>query len=107
MQQSDASALMRCVRGPLPDLFGEDGMCEPGKLTEIVHRDLPADIFPDKMIQDDAILNRHGFMNLLHFYVLEKHEAHVMHDSAVAIQQAEVRESKAEKERKRTVRMSC
>jgi hypothetical protein len=106
MEQSDASALMECVRGPISDLFGEDGMCEPSKLTEIVERDVPAVKFPDKMIQDDAVLNRHGFVSLSHPYVLDKYEARVMHDSAVAIQQGEVRDSKADKERKRTVRMS-
>jgi hypothetical protein len=106
MQKSDAIALMECVRGPLSNLFGEDGMHEPSKLTEIVNRDVPALKFPDKMIQDNAILNRHGFMNLSHSYVQDKYEARVMHDSAVAIEQADKKESKAVKDRKRTVRMS-
>ena len=106
MGQSDASKLMRCVQGPLSDLFGEDGMCEPSKLTEIVNRDVPAVKFPDKMIGDDAILNRHGFINLSHSYVQDKYEARVLHDSAVAVEQQEKKDSKAVKESKRTVRFS-
>jgi hypothetical protein len=106
MNQSDAQALMQCVRGPLSELFGADGMLEPSKMTAIVRRDVPAVIFPEKMIEDDAVLNRHGFVNLSHPYVLEKYEARVMHDSAVRIEQAEKKDSKAVRDRKRMVRMS-
>jgi hypothetical protein len=106
LSESDANAVMACVRGPITQSFNECGMLEPSKAKEIM-RNIPAVKFPENLIDDDAVLNRHGFMSLSNPYVLAKYENRVLHDSAVLAQQEIVREEKALKERKAVIRMTA
>jgi hypothetical protein len=60
LSENDAQAVMTCVRGPLIDMFDECGMLEPSRCKARVNEDVPAVIFPDNLIDDDCVLNRHG-----------------------------------------------
>jgi hypothetical protein len=106
LSDGDAAAVMASVRGPITQCFEESGMLEPSKCKEIM-RPIPAVIFPDNLIDDDAVLNRHGFVSLSHPYVVEKYESRVLRDSAVVMQQAIIRDDKALKERKIVIRMTA
>lgn len=105
LSEHDAQAVMKCVRGPLTEIFEECGMLEPSKCKTRLNEDVPAVTFPDNLIDDDCVLNRHGFLCLSYPYVLDKYESRVLHDSAVAIQRQIVRETKAVKEKKAAIRM--
>lgn len=100
LSENDAQAVMTCVRGPLTDMFDECGMLEPSRCKARVNEDVPAVIFPDNLIDDDCVLNRHGFVSLSHPYVLDKYESRVLHDSAVAIQRESPGKLKLLKKRK-------
>jgi hypothetical protein len=106
LSESDANLVISSVRGPITECFEECGMLEPSKAKEIMQA-VPSVKFPDNLIDDDAVLNRHGFMSLSAPYVLEKYENRVLHDSAVRVQQEIAREDKALKERKAVIRMTA
>ena len=105
LSEDNAQKVMACVRGPLTEIFDECGMLEPSRCKARVNEDVPAVIFPDNLIDDNCVLNRHGFVSLSHPYVLDKYESRVLHDSAVVIQREIVRETKAVKEKKAGIRM--
>ncbi len=105
LSESDANSVISSVRGPITQCFEECGMLEPSKAKQIMQA-VPSVKFPDNLIDDDAVLNRHGFISLSDPYVLKKYEDRVLHDSAVRVQQAIVREDKALKEMKASIRMT-
>jgi hypothetical protein len=107
LPDSQATALMACVRGPLSNLFRETGMFEPSRLTAIVNADVPQVQFPDRQIQDEAVLNRHGFMLLSHEFVRDKYEQRIFDDAASRMQNILVRESKELIEKKLLARMEA
>jgi hypothetical protein len=106
LPESQAQKLMTCVRGPLSDLFRETGMFVPSRVMEIVNADVPQVQFPERQVEDGAVLNRHGFMLLSHEFVQDKYEQRVFDDSASRMQNIIVRESKELIEKKLVARMA-
>lgn len=105
LPDSQAQALMTCVRGPLSDLFRETGMFVPSRLMDIVNADVPQVQFPERQVDDGAVLNRHGFMLLSHEFVRDKYEQRVLDDAASRMQNIIARESKELIEKKLLARM--
>jgi hypothetical protein len=101
LPDTQAQALMTCVRGPFSNLFRETGMFVPSRLMQIVNRDVPQVQFPERQVDYGAVLNRHGFMLLSHEFVRNMHEQRIFDDAASRMENIIARESKELIEKKK------